>query len=145
MPRSNRYYDDRQQFYQARENKRRQFEDPANAIVKEMVGSGTNEPGSYDRSAASNELMTGEFGGLGYSYKQPKGDKRPEGAYSMADYPYLHHAIWVAKAGMPPAQMSGGVIPGSKKDLELQEQRKRWAAAQEAMLNKDGFWNHYDW
>jgi hypothetical protein len=164
MPRSNRYYDDRQRFYQEREDQRRQFEDPAKqaeydqqynaetdelfkSLVKEIVGSGTDEPSSYDRSKAGMESLENDTQlryQLGYSYKKPKSDKRPDGAYAMADYPYLHHAIWAAKGGLPPAQMSGGVIPGSKKDLELQEQRKRWAAAQEAMLNKDGFWNHYD-
>lgn len=162
MPRSNRYYDDRSALYDLRESQRKQYDDPSKQeqynreyddqtqqlfeqMVKEMVGSGTNEPGSYDRAAASNELMTGEFSGLGYSRKKGKNERIPDGTYALAEYPQLHYAIWQAKAGLDPTgampAMFAGIVPGSPEDQAMQEKRRRWGQQQESMLKPGGFWN----
>jgi hypothetical protein len=84
-------------------------EDLYKQLIGGIVGSGTNESSSVERALAFNEFGPGVAGqevpasyGLGGKRKMGKGEKLPEGSFTLAKFPGVEHQIWAMEAGFIP-------------------------------------------
>ena len=110
-------------------------------VLAQILGSGMFGP-NQDASARAmaSDLESERFRGLTKrKRKLRKGEHMPQGAYALAMYPGLQHAVEVAATGnLPTGSASIGMWMKEAADPKLRyenmRKRKEWAANQRALV-----------
>jgi hypothetical protein len=121
-------------------------------ILQAVIGRGTNEPSSVERSlgglaaggpqegAIGSEFNRPRSGGrFGEEYSLPKGSNVPRGAYAMAKFPGIEHQIWAQESGFLPKgyHWSSYLNETPEEKLKREKAQKEWAMRQKQMLGMD--------
>ena len=112
-------------------------------LLAEILSSGEFGPnqGAFAKARAS-DLESERFRGLTKKKRKlGKHEQMPEGAYALAMYPGLQHAVEVAATGnLPTGSASIGMWLKEQSDMGLRHEnarkRREWAANQRALLGR---------
>ena len=102
-------------------------------ILRDIIAGGQGTQGWQEDYIMASEAENAKLrGALGSSRKMKKGEKLPEGSFSLARYPGIDHDVWAMERGFLPWH---GTQETRNQRKEREEKQRIWAQRQQQMLD----------